>query len=130
MNPHLTAADLLAGKSSIVPRISDAPAALASIALDLAALFDKLSPNDNPTLERGHELITWKEHPELCLEVSGDDGAMIFHGIWAGGVNITDHVATCRLEDAQYNVSEYNRAHNVEQKTAAAQNRDDIKNDK
>lgn len=130
MKPPLTAAALLAGKSSIVPRISDAPAALASIALDLAALFDKLSPIDSPVLPKGHELIDWKEHPSLCLEVSGEDGAMIFHGIWAGGVNITEHVAMCRLNDAQYNVSKYNRAHNVEQQTAAAQNRDDIKNDK
>ena len=130
MKPPLTAAALLAGKSSIVPRISDAPAALASIALDLAAFFDKLSPIDNPTLERGHELIAWKEHPELCLEVSGEDGRMICEGIWAGGVNITDHVRSTFIDLAADNVDDLNRSHKCEQQTAAAQNRDDIENDK
>lgn len=127
MKPPLTAAALLAGKSSNVPRISDAPAALASIALDLASLFDKLSPNDNPTLPKGHELIAWKEHPELRLEVSGEDGKMIFHGVWAGGVDITDHCAMHRLTEAQSHINELNAVHNSEQQTAAAQNRADIK---
>ena len=130
MNPPLTAAALLAGKSRAIYRVADLPVTLANIALDLAFLFDKLSPNDNPTLERGHELIVWNQHPELCLEVSGDDGAMRFHGIRAGGVDITDHVATCRLEDAEIAVSSINADHAREQQTAAAQNRDDIKKDK
>lgn len=130
MNPPLTAAALLAGKSSVLPRISDAPAALASIALDLAALFDKLSPIDNPTLPKGHELITWKEHPELCLEVYGADGAMLFNGVWAGGVNISDYIATDLWGRADTCVLDINATHNLEQQTAAAQNRDDIKKDK
>lgn len=130
MNSPLTAAALLAGKSSIVPRISDAPAALASLALDFASFFDKLKPIDNPTLENGHELIAWNSQPPLCLEVSGEDGKMIFHGIWAGGVDITDHVAMRRLQSAQAYITNENHAHNLEQLTAAANNRDDIKKDK
>lgn len=130
MNPPLTAAALLAGKSRAIYRVADLPVTLANIALDLAFLFDKLSPNDNPTLERGHELITWNEHPELCLEVSGDDGAMLFHGIWAGGVNITDFAKDQLWTDALMCIEAYNDAHNVEQQTAAVQNRDDIKKDK
>jgi hypothetical protein len=130
MKPPLTAAALLAGKSSIVPRISDAPAALASIALDLAALFDKLSPIDNPTIPKGHDLITWKEHPELCIEVSGEDGKMQIHGVWTGGVNITDMINDQLLTDAIIHIKDLNLSHKFEQQTAAAQNRDDIKKDK
>jgi len=130
MNSPLTAAALLAGKSSIVPRISDAPAALASIALNLAAFFDKLSPADSPTLERGHELITWKDHPKLHIEVSGSDGKLELNGIWIGGIEATDYMASFILRDAVTYIEGLNEAHNLEQQHAAANNRADIINGK
>jgi len=130
MKEPLTAAALLAGKSSIVPRISDAPAALASIALDLAAFFDKLSPADSPTLERGHELITWKDHPKLHIEVSGSDGKLELNGIWIGGIEATDYLTSYILRDAVTHIEDINLLHNLEQKYATAQNRADIDNGK
>lgn len=130
MTAPLTAAALLAGKSSIAPRISDAPAALASLALDLASFFDKLRAVDNPTLESGHELLTWKEHDSLCIEFSGDDGKMIFHGIWAGGVDITNYISPYIISDAVVYLKMTNAMHNSDQQHAAANNRADIKNGK